>query len=170
MPEPVVIVDYDRSWASMFRRLKGGLERSLGDLPVEIEHVGSTSVPGAAAKPIIDIDVVVRSEDDVARAIQLLAAGGYRHKGDRGVRGREAFDNPQGLAQHHLYVVVSGNSEHRRHLLFRDYLRSHPEEAARYSTLKRSLADAFREDRDGYTDAKSAFVEEILRRASAAKR
>ncbi|MDG6902428.1 MAG: GrpB family protein [Nitrososphaerota archaeon] len=169
MPEPVVIVDYDVTWVSTFRMLKGQLERSLGGLPVEIEHVGSTSVPGAAAKPIVDIDVVVRSEDDVAKAIRLLAAAGYRHKGDRGVRGREAFDNPQGLPQHHLYVVVSGNSEHRRHLLFRDYLRSHPEDAARYSALKRSLAETFREDRDAYTNSKSAFVEETLRRASAAK-
>ena len=128
MPEPVVVVEYDPTWVSTFALLREILANSLGT-PVEIEHVGSTSVPGASAKPIIDIDVVVPSKDYLAQAIELLARMGYRHQGDLGIKGREAFESPVGLPAHHLYLVVSGNREHTRHILFRDYLRKHPDEA-----------------------------------------
>jgi GrpB-like predicted nucleotidyltransferase (UPF0157 family) len=86
--------------------------------------------------------------------------------GDLGISGREAFESPAVLPAHHLYLVVQGNSEHIRHLRFRDYLRNHPEEKERYSALKRSLANRFRNDREAYTDAKSDFVEAVLREAS----
>lgn len=166
MPEPVTVVDYDPSWPATFNTLRGGLARTLETLPVVIEHIGSTSIFGAAAKPIIDIDVVVGSDRAAAEAIRLLSKAGYGHKGDQGVPGREAFDNPPGLPAHHLYVVVSGNAEHRRQLLFGDYLRTHPEATRRCSELKKSLAIRFRNDRAGYTDAKTGFVESILRKAS----
>lgn len=166
MVEPIIVVDYDPSWVATFSRLKGLVAESLGGLSAVIEHVGSTAVPGAAAKPVIDIDVVLPSTDFVPRAIQLLAEAGYRHLGDLGIIGREAFESPAGLPAHHLYVVVLGNSEHTRHLHFRDYLRKHPKDAERYSALKRLLAARFRDDREAYTDAKSAFVEEILQRAA----
>lgn len=166
MLEPIVVVDYNPEWASTFVRLRDLLAESLRGLPVEIEHVGSTSVPGAAAKPIIDIDVAVQAEDDVNRAIELLSRAGYRHEGDLGVKGREAFESPRGSPDHHLYVVVLGNSEYTRHLLFRDYLKRHPEEVRRYSNLKKLLAAKFRDDRDGYSEAKTESVEEILRKAS----
>jgi len=165
MPDPVIVIDYDPAWVSAFEKLRGHLAKSLG-LPVTIEHVGSTSIPGAAAKPIIDVDIVVRSKDSVGRAIQLLSKAGYRHLGDLGITGREAFESPAGLPAHHLYVVVAGNSEHVRHMLFRDYLRSHPEEVRKYSDLKKSLARKFRDNRDAYTVAKTEFVEEILRKTT----
>ena len=166
MVEPVIVVGYDPRWAATFSRLRDLIAGSLGDLPATIEHVGGTSVPGAAAKPIIDIDVVLASRGHISRAIQLLTTAGYRHLGDLGIVGREAFDSPAGLSAHHLYVVVLGNSEHLRHLRFRDYLRSHPEETRRYSELKKSLAISFRNDREAYTEAKSDFVEGVLRMAS----
>jgi len=165
MPDSVIVVDYDPAWTSAFEKLRGQLAKSLGSLPVTIEHVGSTSIPGAAAKPIIDIDIVVQSKDSVRQAIRLLSKAGYRHLGDLGIAGREAFESPAGLPAHHLYVVVAGNSEHVRHLLFRDHLRKHPEEVREYSDLKKSLAKKFRNDRDAYTEAKTEFVEEVLRRS-----
>jgi GrpB-like predicted nucleotidyltransferase (UPF0157 family) len=164
MDEPIVVVDYDSRWVSVFLRLRGTLIEGIGALPAAIEHVGSTSIPGAAAKPIIDIDVVLRTGNDLEEAIRLLARMGYRHVGDLGIAGRDAFESPRALPAHHLYVVVRGNSEHMRHLRFRDYLRSHPEARDGYSALKKELAARFRNDREAYTEAKTNFIEDVLRR------
>ena len=165
VPHPVEVVDYDPGWKDSFSRLKAQLVELMGTFPAKIEHVGSTSVPGAAAKPIIDIDVVVRSRLDVKGAIRLLEKGGYRHVGDLGIPGREAFESPGGTVAHHLYVVVEGSPPHISHLRFRDYLRNNPEVRSRYSALKKSLAVRFRDDREAYTDAKTSFVEEALKKA-----
>jgi GrpB-like predicted nucleotidyltransferase (UPF0157 family) len=163
-------MDYDPRWVDTFSMLRDKIAESLEGLPSTIEHVGSTSVPGTAAKPIIDIDLVVESPESVAKAIGLLRKSGYRHLGDLGIKGREAFESPVGLPEHHLYVVVVGSSEYIRHLRFRDYMRSHPAEVRRYSELKRSLAKKYRDDREGYTEAKTEFIEEILRRVASSKR
>ncbi len=162
MPEPVVVVDYDPEWVVAFARLKSLLSPYLVSLHATMEHVGSTSIPGAAAKPIIDIDVVVQSEPDVKEAILLLARAGFKHQGDLGIRGREAFESPAGLPANHLYVVVAGSPEHVRHVRFRDYMRGHPEAVREYSSLKKSLAGKFRDDREAYTESKTSFVEGIL--------
>ena len=165
MADPIVIMDYDPAWPSQFEGLRRRLMVALGDL-VTIDHVGSTAVPGAAAKPVIDVDVAVRSKVEVKEAIGLLETSGFRHLGDLGIAGWEAFEDPPGPPDHHLYLVVRGNREHSRHLLFRDYLRGHPEEARRYSDLKKSLAVRFRDDREAYTEAKTGFVERILAEAT----
>lgn len=166
MAEPVIVVNYDPNWAFLFSQLRDMLEKALGTLPVAIEHVGSASIPRAAAKPVIDIDVVLRSPNDIQQTIQLLKRIGYRHLGDLGIAGREAFESPTGSPAHHLCVVVLGNSENARHLRFRNYLRKNPGLTERYSALKKSLAARFRNDREAHTEAKTAFVEEMLRRAS----
>jgi GrpB-like predicted nucleotidyltransferase (UPF0157 family) len=165
VPEPIIIVDYDPNWAVIFRKLRDRVSESLGNLPHSIEHVGSTAIPGAAAKPIIDIDVVLKSAVDMPKAIRVLENAGYKHLGDLGITGREAFESPANLPAHHLYVVVLGGREYTRHVRFRDYLRRHPEETDRYSILKKSLAHKFRNDREAYTEAKTTFIEAILRRA-----
>ena len=167
MTEPIRIVAYDPEWPAMFERVRCCLGSAVGDIAVAIEHVGSTAVPGLAAKPIIDIDIVVRCAADVAEGIRRLGEYGYVHKGDLGVRGREAFATPRDRVPHHLYLVVQGSEAHLNHLEFRDYLRSHPERAQEYSALKKRLAACFGDDRVGYTGAKAAFVEDILRRAAA---
>jgi len=169
MAEPVIVIDYDPNWAATFSKLRDHIAESLGDLPVAIDHVGSTSIPGAAAKPVIDIDVVLRAKADVSNAIRALEKAGYGHLGDLGITGRDAFESPGDLPAHHLYVVALGSREHGRHIRFRDYLRSHSDEVRRYSELKKSLAIRFRDDRKAYTEAKTAFIEEILRRAGEAK-
>ena len=159
---PVVIVDYNPLWPEQFETLRSHLANVLGRLALAIEHVGSTAVPGLAAKPIIDVDVLLKSADDLPRAIAALASIGYEHRGDLGVPGREAFRAPAAGPRHHLYVCPN-TAEYQRHMAFRNHLRSHPEDANAYANLKRALAIRFRNDREAYNNAKSDIVERILR-------
>jgi GrpB-like predicted nucleotidyltransferase (UPF0157 family) len=158
----VFIQDYDPSWPVTFSRLAAGVKGILGGLIVAVEHIGSTSVPGLAAKPIIDLDVVLSSPADLPEAIRLLDRIGYVHEGDLGVAGREAFRPPPGEPRHHLYVLIEGATELRRHLAFRDALRADEGLRHRYAALKRSLAKAHKDERSAYTEAKSAFINSIV--------
>jgi GrpB-like predicted nucleotidyltransferase (UPF0157 family) len=159
---PVVIVDYDPSWPATFQQLRDRLTATLGQLAVAIEHVGSTAVPGLAAKPIIDLDVVIADLTDLPAVIERLRPLGYLHEGDLGVPGREAFTTPAGAPTHHLYVCPIGTPALSRHLAFRDALRADPGAADAYGDLKRILAARLGDDRAGYTEAKSAFIEQVL--------
>jgi GrpB-like predicted nucleotidyltransferase (UPF0157 family) len=165
--DPILIVAYDATWPIAFEKLRGCLLAALGEVAVTIEHVGSTAVLGLAAKAILDVDVVVRSASDAGEAIRRLGEFGYQHLGDQGIRGREAFNRPPDTAPHHLYVVVQGSEPLRNHIQFRDYLRAHPEKAKEYQRLKQTLAAHFRDDRDGYTEAKTEFVRVALRQECA---
>jgi GrpB-like predicted nucleotidyltransferase (UPF0157 family) len=162
MPEPIVVTDYDPRWPEHFEQLRAKVAAALGEVAVAIEHVGSTSVPGLPAKPIIDMDVAVASEGDIPAAIHLLASIGYVHEGDLGIRGREAFRAPAGVFPHHLYVGIVDTPEFQRHLLFRDMLRADSASMREYGDLKRKLALQFRDDRQGYTKAKSRFIQRLL--------
>ncbi|HEY7422327.1 MAG TPA: GrpB family protein, partial [Gaiellaceae bacterium] len=161
---PFVVVAYDEGWPALFEELAAPVRSAVADLGAEVEHVGSTAVPGLAAKPIVDLDVVVHSPDDVAAAIERLCGLGYTYQGDKGIPGREALLWPPGTTRHHLYVVVAGSEPLQAHLAFRDHLREHPEVAEEYGALKRRLADEYRDDRLGYTEAKSEFVLGVLQR------
>jgi len=161
----IKVVEYYPAWVQLFEKLRDFVFPVLSDLVVTIEHVGSTSVPGLSAKPIVDMDVVVSTLDDVHIAIQRLTTLGYVHEGDLGATGREAFIPPDAVPWHHLYVCATDNDEFKRHILFRDYLRSHPEDAKLYGDLKLELAQRFRNDRTAYSNSKSDFVKEILKRA-----
>jgi GrpB-like predicted nucleotidyltransferase (UPF0157 family) len=173
---PIVVVPYDPEWARVFEGLRHVYLDALGELVVAVEHVGSTAVPGLLAKPIIDIDLVIQSRDDFPGVTSQLAALGYRHAGDLGVAGREAFarDGAEDVPRdgsgrrwpaHNLYTCASGSRELRRHLAFRDWLRSNPEAAVEYGKLKERLAELYRHDRDAYTDEKTGFIEAILAKA-----
>lgn len=166
MQRTIVVAEYDPGWPPAFEALRARAAGVLGELAVAIEHVGSTSVPGLAAKPIIDIDVVVRGPDDIPAAIEALATIGYSHLGDLGVAGREAFRQPPGPPEHHLYVCPLGGRELPRHLAFRDHLRAHPAEADAYAAIKRASALRFPHDIDAYIESKTAFIEGILSRAA----
>jgi GrpB-like predicted nucleotidyltransferase (UPF0157 family) len=165
MPDPVIIVDYDPRWPQLFEELRAPVAAALGDLVVVVEHVGSTAVPGLAAKPIIDMDVVVPSVGRVPEAIVRLAPLGYAHRGDLGISGREAFTSPAGKPRRHLYICALDSRELRRHLAFRDYLLTHPDEAKAYGELKQAAALSFTDDRIAYNEAKTEFVERVLQRA-----
>jgi GrpB-like predicted nucleotidyltransferase (UPF0157 family) len=160
--EPVVIVPYDPAWAAAFELLRDLVAPVLGELAAGIEHVGSTAVPGLAAKPIVDIDVVIRHADDLGEVAQRLATLGYTHLGDLGIVGRDAFRARPELPRHHLYVCAAGSAALQAHLTLRDALRADPELAAAYGAAKRELAERFRDDRDSYAEGKTAFITSVL--------
>jgi GrpB-like predicted nucleotidyltransferase (UPF0157 family) len=155
--EPIVIVEYDAAWPAEFERLRDRAARAVGELALGIEHIGSTAVPGLAAKPVIDLVVIVKRAD-VPEAIERLTQDGYFHQGNLGVEGREALRPPEGEVKHHLYVSPADSRELHAQLAFRDRLRADRALAAEYETLKRELAAHYRDDRDGYTNAKGSFV------------
>ncbi len=159
----VVVVDYDPAWPALFERIRARVWPAVADLAVAIEHVGSTSVPGLAAKPRIDMDIVVPAREDVPKAIARLAPLGYVHIGDLGIPDREAFRASGELPPHNLYACHEGALPLRNHRALRDHLRAHPADARRYAALKKDLAARFPDDIDGYIEGKSAFIREILR-------
>lgn len=156
--------DYDPAWPTRFEDLRKRVAAALGPLVVRIEHIGSTSVPNLCAKPIIDLDVIVRPED-VPAALAALEALGYRHEGNWGVTGREAFRWTGDFPDHHVYVCPVDSPALRRHLIFRDFLRTHPDAARKYAELKKELAQQFHDDRSRYQDAKTAFIESLVQEA-----
>lgn len=161
----IVVVPYDEKWKLHFEEIAGELRVALGELALSIEHVGSTSVPGLAAKPIIDIDVVIEDNSKLQAVIGALAKIGYQYEGNLGIPGREAFgyEEKTHLMEHHLYVCPKDSSELRRHLSFRDYLRGHPEAVQEYSRIKEEAARLFPHDIDGYINHKGTLIEKIYR-------
>lgn len=112
----MLVSDYDATWPIMFERISKTIRPVIADLGATVDHVGSTAVPGLAAKPVIDIDVVADTVEHVPLVIERLQPLGYIHEGNLGVDGREAFISPDDAPAHHLYLVVRGNQAHRRHL------------------------------------------------------
>ncbi|MFE4078171.1 GrpB family protein [Paenarthrobacter sp. YIM B13468] len=165
MNSPTDVVAYRDSWPDDFHKIAENLRPFLAGFPHSIEHVGSTSVPGLDAKPIIDIDVVVSKAALVDDVILALEAAGYTYQGDLGTEGRQAFDVLPGFTYHHLYLVVANSKPHRDHVDFRDYLRSHPKQADRYAAVKRELSFLLATDRQQYVARKGAVVEELLLQA-----
>jgi len=160
----IVVVEYDPAWPLEFERIRAQLHVALADVPVEgIEHVGSTSVPGLAAKPIIDIDVIVVGEH-VPAAIAAVVAAGYEYLGDLGIPDRHAFRAPTGATRQNLYVTVQGCLSLRNHLGVRDVLRSDSALRDEYGSLKFQLAGDH-DDIDQYTSGKTAVLQRILRAA-----
>jgi GrpB-like predicted nucleotidyltransferase (UPF0157 family) len=170
MANPVIVLDYDPNWPGLFQSLRKRIADALGDMAAAIEHVGSTAVPDLVGKPIIDIDVLLRSETMLSAAIEALASLGYVHRGTLGIPEREAFFAPVDDPPHHLYLCPPSSAEFRRHVAFRDYLRAHPMDARSYGDLKIALAERFREDRCAYNAAKGEFVGELTSRAIAAQK
>jgi GrpB-like predicted nucleotidyltransferase (UPF0157 family) len=171
-PIPISIEDSNPEWANIFQQLKEIIEHELKGIIIDIIHVGSTSIPNLAAKPIIDMDVIIESRELLPEITIKLQKLGYNHNGDQGIPGREAFKReseevPYTVPRkkwlyHHLYVVDKNSKELERHRYFRDYLINHPAAKDEYEKLKRKLAQEFRNQRDNYTDGKSKFIERIL--------
>jgi GrpB-like predicted nucleotidyltransferase (UPF0157 family) len=161
----IVVVDYDPAWPEVFERLRSKIWPLVSDFALSIEHVGSTAVPGLAAKPIIDLSIVIPSEAEIQLAVKRLAAIGYLHCGNLGIEGREAFKSPAESPAHHLYVCPQGSPGLQNHLAVRDHLRLHGETARAYGELKKRLAREYPHDIDGYIAGKSDLLLAILRRA-----
>jgi GrpB-like predicted nucleotidyltransferase (UPF0157 family) len=160
-----VVVDYDDRWPTHFEIIRDVVWPAVAAQAMSIEHVGSTAVPGLAAKPVIDVDVVVEDERLVAPVIRSLEGLGYEHQGDLGIRGREAFSILPDVPEHHLYVVVFDSRAHRDHVDFRDYLRGNAAAVEAYAAEKRRLAHLLGSDRDAYVEGKSWLVHDLLRAA-----
>jgi len=168
--DEIEIVDYDPRWAFLFNeeaaRLRAALDPSL---IVGLEHFGSTAIPGLAAKPIIDILIAVRSLAAAQEPlVEVLRELDYVYWADNPkkdrmffVKGMPPFDSKR---SHHIHVTEP-HGEMWQRLTFRDYLRAHPQEAQTYERLKRRLAVEHQTDREAYTDAKSAYVESVMRKA-----
>ena len=161
----VIVVPYRAAWEQAFSAIAAELRNGVGDLALRIEHVGSTAVPGLSAKPIIDIDMVIPDYSAFETVASRLAGIGYRHEGDLGIPDREAFDysGKEHLQRHHLYVCPEDSPELRRHIAFRDYLRSHPEGVEEYSRVKEEGARLYPDDIEGYIAHKAPFIEKVYR-------
>lgn len=173
----MVVVEYVKEWPQDFLKIKTELQKAITVMS-NIQHVGSTSIPGMKAKPIIDIDVGLENWSDFEAVKRALAEIGYEYEGDRGIKGREAFCR-NGKVQnkildnidHHLYVCSVDNEEYKRHILFRDYLRNHDEARDRYNQIKEEiLAKVGPENRSGYVQMKEdeyrVFFEGIIEKAN----
>jgi GrpB-like predicted nucleotidyltransferase (UPF0157 family) len=166
----VTIEEYDPNWALEFEKLKSVFQKHLDSLIMDIQHVGSTAVVGMPAKPVLDIDIIIENETFLQPVIEKLTALGYHHRGDLGIKGREAFKrlNDQtpndGLERiwqtHHIYVCPKDNLALKNHIQFRDFLKTNPQIAIEYGVLKKELAKKY--DSVLYTEKKTDFILSIL--------
>ena len=164
----IEVVDYDPQWPKLFRVEEESLRQAFGASLVTMEHVGSTAIPGLASKPVIDIQAIVRTIPEAQKAVPVLAKLGYEQGiFARDPEGRLFFKkfNADRILTHHLHVYEPNNIAMSQHLLFRDYLRLHPEEALHYSDLKQKLARQYRHERVAYSHAKTEYIECVLAKA-----
>jgi GrpB-like predicted nucleotidyltransferase (UPF0157 family) len=165
-PDRVEVTGSDPGWQLVFDGLAAELRAALASLDAAVEHVGSTSVPGLAAKPIIDIAIGVHGDIAIDRITRLLEPLGYSYRRDDGARGGHLFvvdaaDQP-GHQIAYIHIVATDDPQWPRYLAFRDRLRADPDACARYEHLKRQLASEFPNNRVGYTAAKESFIRVLL--------
>ncbi len=166
-PFDVVVVPYDPRWPDRFSAEAGRIAPALGDNLLEIRHVGSTSVPGLAAKPIIDMMPIVRDIRLVDVATAQMIELGYEPMGQFGLPGRRFFRRSvDGVRTHHAHIYAQGDPDVARHVDFVAYLSAHPDEAARYGELKQRLAAQHPDDATAYMDGKDGLIKELEARAA----
>jgi len=165
----IIVVPYNKSWKTEFEKIKNYIWPAIKDISISVEHVGSTSVEGLYAKPIIDMNIVIE-RDMLPLIINRLADIGYAHEGDLGIKDREAFGyaGKPHLMTHHLYVCPKDSAEHMRQTAFRDWLRTHPEDCEKYSNIKLEMAKKFPHDIDNYIKGKEPVVMEIYKKCGIA--
>lgn len=166
MAQHVTVIEYDPAWPLEFEREASCIRGALGENCLEVYHIGSTSVPGLAAKPIIDILPVVRSLEAVDAAKDSLEALGYEYLGEFGIPGRRYLRKGGDERTHQVHVFAAEDEVNiTRHLAFRDYLREHPDVRDEYAALKRALAEKYPYDIEAYCEGKDAFVKRYEREA-----
>lgn len=163
----IEVVPYNPIWNEEFNKSKQFYEELLSDLEIKVEHVGSTSIIGLSAKPILDIDIIVEDEKTRLSVIQKLESVGYSHLGTMGVEGRDAFsyeeDNPKiTWMDHHLYVCMANSINLKNHLLLKKHLENNKEAVRKYSELKKKLAEKFPNNIDAYIDGKTKLISSFL--------
>ncbi len=163
----IVVLDYDPTWPGQFKEISVRLNGLLDGMIANIEHIGSTSVPGLCAKPKIDVDVVLESARLIPPGIERLKRAGYAFHGNKYNDGMWAFTTGRGSFGERVYLCAPGTPTHQKRLFFRDHLRANPEDAAAYGALKRRLASETDDDWDHYTGSKGSFVTSIVGKAAA---
>ena len=163
----VRLVPHDPAWAALFSAEALRLRAELGpDLPLALEHIGSTAVPGLVAKPILDLLGGYLPSARVESYITAIERAGYMHRGEQGIPGREFFRRGEPRA-YHLHLVVQHNAFWREHLAFRDALREQPAIRDAYATLKLDLAGQYPRDREAYIEGKGPFVRQVVAKSLA---
>ncbi len=157
------IVPYTESWKKLFAEEQEELERIIGKHVISIEHVGSTSVPGLAAKPILDIAIAVDNFEEARVTIDPIVGLGYVYRGENGIPRRHYFVKGD-PSTHHIHTNEITSLDWENLVLFRDYLRAHPTASAEYLALKQSLVGVS-ENRQEYQDGKAAFIQQTLEKA-----
>ncbi|MGV3488204.1 MAG: GrpB family protein [Tuberibacillus sp.] len=157
----VEVISYTKDWVNAFNEESEEIKAIFGALILEFHHIGSTTVPGMAAKPIIDMMPVVSDIEQVDRFNDEMIKLGYVPMGENGIPGRRYFQKGGDQRTHHVHIYEKGNAEIERHLAFRDYMMAHPEEAKKYSELKLTLAKQFPTDIESYINGKDAFIKDI---------
>ena len=164
----VEVVSHDPRWRDAFEAEARRVADALGETLVAVHHIGSTAIPNIYAKPVIDMLIEVRDITEADGRSSAMESLGYEVKGEFGIPGRRYFrkDNREGVRTHQIHAFEIGSAQIERHLAFRDYMIAHPEDAQKYSELKKKLADEYPQNMDGYMDGKDGFIKEIDRRAA----
>jgi len=162
----VLIMPYTPEWRRIFETEEILLLEKLDKLVLDIQHVGSTAIPGMLAKPIIDIAIAMTDFEQARVCLPLIEELGYEYRGEQGIPRRHMFarGNPRIF---HVHMLEIESLEWRNHLLFRDYLNQHPDAAMEYVQLKLRLATQYPQDREAYTDGKASFIQQVLQLAKA---
>jgi len=161
----IEVLKYDDRWPQYFLEIRDFLAGHIRSAYLSIEHVGSTSVKGLYAKPILDIDIIIQDGEETNKILDELSAIGYIHVGDLGIIGREAFrktGETLNYFPHNLYVIHESNIAWHNHKYLRDHLRQNDLSRAAYGNLKKSLAEKYPEDIDAYIDGKTDFILSVL--------
>ncbi len=164
--DPIIVVPYDSAWPEQFQQIARNLRASLGDLALRIDHIGSTAVPGLAAKPVIDIQISVASFEPFVPLREAMEACGFVHRTDNTELTKRYFRERAGQPRTHIHMREHGSLSEQLALVFRDYLRAHPTAADEYARVKYEFAAHYRDDREGYVDAKEPFIWTTFRAAS----
>jgi GrpB-like predicted nucleotidyltransferase (UPF0157 family) len=167
MSEPIEVVPYDPKWPKQFAELATGMRAELRDTALRIDHIGSTAVPGLDAKPIIDIQISVAALEPVDAFRIPLEKLRFVFRPDNPELTKRYFREAAGQKRTHIHVRRAGSWNEQFALLFRDYLRSSPDDIRRYAELKRSLAASYRHERSLYVEAKEPFIWKVMQRANA---
>lgn len=161
----VQIRAYTPEWQCLFRQEEAQLRACIGNYVLDIQHIGSTSIPDMPAKPIIDIGIAVTNFEEATVCVPLMEQAGYEYRGEHGIARRHYFVKGN-LRTYHVHMVELAGDDWRNTLLFRDYLIHHSEIAQAYANLKTRLAQQYSTDREAYQAGKEAFIKRVLRLAS----
>ena len=160
----VRVSPYSSEWPRLFLEERERLDRCIGEYVLDIQHVGSTSIPGMAAKPILDIAIAVENFEEAARCVQPIEQLGYQYRGENGIPRRHYFTKGDPRT-HHLHMVELHSENWAITICFRDQLRQRADLAQEYAALKLCLAEQFPTDRTAYQDGKADFIQRVLQQA-----